>query len=399
MRIRPESLGFILLLGSLAAIPPLSIDMGLPAFPDLERQLGASSAGAGLTLSLFMVGFAGGQLVIGPLSDRFGRRPVLLVGLLAYALAGGLCALADGIAGLIGLRLIEGFAAASGTVIAFAMVRDVFSGETARKRLSYVTMVLAVAPVIAPTLGGWALLLAGWRAIFAFLGLAGLALTLAVALALDETRPPQAGRRLTVVQAFGQMLRHRPAIGFAVAQALNFGALFSFVSGSPLLLMGTLGLSAASYGLVFAVASAGIIAGSFLNTRLGGGSGVARIALAVSILAPLLMGVAALTGGLTLGVFMPMILGHTLCRGLIAPNATHRALEPMGAVAGTAAAVVGFLQMAVGALSSAVVAVLFPALGPLTMPLMMTMFALACAGAWAFAALPARAAQMHGERA
>jgi DHA1 family bicyclomycin/chloramphenicol resistance-like MFS transporter len=149
MEIRPKSVGFTVLLGALAALPPLSIDMGLPAFPPLEQDLGASPAGAGLTLSVFMAGFSVSQLLLGPLSDRYGRRPVLLAGLLFYAAAGFLCAIAPSIETLIGLRLVEGACAASGTVMAFAITRDLFDGAAARQRLSYVSMVLAVAPVIA----------------------------------------------------------------------------------------------------------------------------------------------------------------------------------------------------------------------------------------------------------
>ena len=144
-------------------------------------------------------------------------------------------------------------------------MRDLFTGAAARTRLSYVTMVLAVAPIIAPTLGGWALLLAGWRSIYGFLGVAGVALTTAVALGLEETRPraaAPAAARAGVLAGFGRMLRHRPAIACALANALNFGALFAFVSGSPLVLMGSLGLSAATYGLLFAITSGGIMAGA-----------------------------------------------------------------------------------------------------------------------------------------
>jgi MFS transporter, DHA1 family, multidrug resistance protein len=401
-RIRPESVGFTLLLGALAAIPPLSIDMGLPAFPALERELGASSAGAGLTLSLFLAGFACAQLLLGPLADRFGRRPVLLAGLSLYAVAGLLCAAAPSIGALIGLRLVQGGCAASGTVMAFAIVRDVFSGPAARTRLSYVTMVLGVAPIIAPTLGSWVLWLVGWRGIYGFLGLAGAALATAVALGLSETRRPAAvhsGARA----GFARMLGHRRAMAYAATNALNFGALFAFVSGSPMVLMDTLGVSAGTYGLLFALTSGGIMAGALTNGRLSARRASMRLpfraALLVSLAAASVLAVAMGLGARSLAVLMPLLVLHMVCRGIVGPNATHGALEPMGANAGVAAAVMGCLQMATGSLCSGAVALLLPVFGPAAMAGTM---AAAAAGALlasriAESALPSAAAQMHGE--
>ena len=402
MRIRPESFGFTLLLGSLAAIPPLSIDMGLPAFAALERELGASAAGAGLTLSLFMAGFACSQLVLGPLSDRYGRRPVLLAGLTFYALAGGLCAAAPSITALILLRLAQGVFAASGTVMAFAMVRDVFSGPAARTRIAYVTMVLGVAPIVAPTLGGWALLLAGWRAIYAFLGFAGVALAVAVVLGLPETRKAAMPHGIGLFGGFARMLRHRPAIAFAASNAMSFGALFAFVSGSPLVLMGSLGASAATYGLLFAITSGGILLGGAVTAWRSRHHETVRplvlAALVLSVLSAAALIAVIGAGAMSLASLMPLVVLNMFCRGVIQPNATHGALEPMGAMAGLASAVVGFLQMAVGATSSALVAVLYPLWGPQAMAAMMALFSLATALCWWIAEWPSAApqpAQMH----
>jgi DHA1 family bicyclomycin/chloramphenicol resistance-like MFS transporter len=391
MRVRPESFAFTLLLGALAALPPLSIDMGLPAFAALERELGASAAGAGLTLSVFLAGFACGQLVLGPLSDRFGRRPVLLGGLAIYAVTGGLCAAAPSIATLIAFRLIAGAAAAAGTVLTFAIVRDLFSGAAARTRLSHVTMVLSVAPMIAPTLGGWALILSGWRAIYGCLGVAGAALLLAVAAGLPETMRPAASG-IGVLGGMRKMLGHRGAIAYAMVNACNFGALFAYVSGSPLVLMGSLGVSAPVYGLLFAATSAGIMAGSWLNGRLSQRAIAPRLPLAVALGASLATAgvVLALTaaGAVSLVTLMPLLVAHMLCRGVVGPNATHGALEPMGEIAGLASAVLGFLMMAVGAIASGVESLLYPWLGPPAMAITMTAFAGAALVAWRVAERP-----------
>ena len=393
MIIRPQSVGFTFLLGALAALPPLSIDMGLPAFPALEHDLGTSAPGAGLTLSLFMAGFSMSQLVLGPLSDRLGRRPVLLAGLLLYAVAGLLCAAAPTITALIGLRLVEGACAASGTVMAFAMTRDLFGGAAARQRLSYVAMVLSVAPVIAPTLGGWALTIGGWRAIYGFLGLAGAALLAVVALGLAETRrPAPAGAGIGVLDGFARVLGHRRAIGYALTNAMGFGALFAYVSGSPLVLMGTLGVSAPVYGGLFAITSGGIMAGAWLNSQVARDAAASRRALALALAASLLSALGLLLviglGLATVATLLPFLVVHSFSRGITAPNATHGALEPMGEIAGVASAVVGFAQMATGAVSSAVVALLFPVFGPAAMALVMVAFSAAAVTAWWVARRP-----------
>jgi DHA1 family bicyclomycin/chloramphenicol resistance-like MFS transporter len=391
MRIRPETFGFTILLGAMTALPPLSIDMGLPAFPALERELGASAAGAGLTLSVFLAGFACAQLLLGPLSDRYGRRPVLLAGLLLYALAGFLCAAAPSIAALIAFRLLAGACAAAGTVLAFAIVRDLFSGAAARVRLSHVSMVLSVAPMIAPTLGSWALLLGGWRAIYGFLGAAGIVLLVAVAIGLPETRRPSAGGP-GVLGGFRRMLTHRPAIAFALVNACNFGALFAYVSGSPLVLMGALGVSAPFYGLLFAITSGGILTGSWINGRISA-RGIAprlplAISLAVSLAATVGLVLVTLLGVASLATLMPLLVAHMLCRGVVGPNATHGALEPMGEMAGLASAVLGFLMMTVGAISSGLMALLYPPLGPAAMALTMAGFAGLALLAWLVAEWP-----------
>ena len=385
MSVRPQGLGFTLLLGALAALPPLSVDMGLPAFPALQRELHTTAAGTGLTLSLFMVGFSTAQLLLGPLSDRLGRRPVLLAGLVLYAVTGLLCATAGSIATLIAYRLVEGACAASGTVMALAVTRDLFEGAAARQRLSYVSIVISVAPIVAPTLGSFMLLLGGWRAIYGFFGVTGVTLLAVVAACLPETRrlPPV---RLGVLAGFARVIGHRRAFGHAVANAMGFGALFAYISGSPSVLMGALGLSAQAYGLLFALISAGIMAGAWLNSRIARRAATARTALGAALTASFLsaLGVLAVTanGWATLAGLLPLLLVHTFCRGISAPNATHGALEPMGEIAGLASAVVGFLQMATAALSSAVVALLFPVMGPAAMGLAMTGFSAAALLAW-----------------
>ena len=187
MRIHSTSLGFTLLLGALAGLPALSIDMGLPALPLISTHFGTTSSVTALTLSLFMAGFGAAQLVIGPLSDRIGRRPVLLVALALYTLGGAASAGASSMAMLIVARCLQGAGAAGGTVLAFAIIRDLFDGDAARVRLSTISMVFSLAPVIAPTLGGLVLRFDGWQSIFVVLSATGLVLLLAVGFGLPES--------------------------------------------------------------------------------------------------------------------------------------------------------------------------------------------------------------------
>ncbi len=401
MVLRSSGVTFTILLGALAAIAPLSVDMGLPAFPALELGLHASAEGAALTLSVFLAGFSTAQLILGPLSDRIGRRPVLLGGLSLYAAAGVLCALAPSIEVLIALRLVQGLCAASGSVMALAVVRDLFSGAAARTRFSYVAVVISLAPIVAPTLGGALLLVAGWRGIFWLLAAAGMVLMAAVLLLLPETRQVSAGR-LSVARGFARVLRTRQSIGFAATNALSFGALFAYISGSPQVLMGALGASPALFSLLFAINSAAILLGAWLNGRLAARGVPSRLpvaaALGLALVAASVLVLQFVLGQPSLLALMPGLAAHAFCRGIVAPSATHAALEPMGEIAGLASSVVGFLQMATGAVSGAVLALLFHRLGPAAMPAVMAAFAFAALLAWRFADAPLpAAAAMRGE--
>ena len=388
-----------LLLGALAAMPLLGIDMALPALAQLGHDFGVPARSGGLTLSLFLAGFALAQLAIGPLSDRFGRRLVLLGGLAVFTLGNLACALSPCIACLEAARLVTGAGAASGTVMALSVTRDLYDGAAARRRLAGIAVVLSVAPVIAPTLGAWILAIDGWRPIFGTLALFGAVLLMAVAACLPETRRAEPSPT-NVMHSYRRVLGHGKALRAAWVNALNYGGMFAYVAGSPLVLMGHFGVSPHTYGGLFAMTAGGILAGAWLNGRLAARHVPARLPLAVGLLgqtvtAAVLVGLAAWHLP-RLAVLMPLLVLNTFCRGLVAPNATHAAMEPLPEVAGVAAAVIGALQMAVGASASALVAVLSPSLGMLAMCLVM--FACA-AGALVVGSLPARGyAAARGER-
>ena len=385
-RIPKDSLAFTFLIGALAALPPLSIDLGLPALTLLQDSLGASATQATLTLSLFLAGFAVSQLIMGTLSDRFGRRPVMLTGLTIYTLGGIGCALAPSIEALLGFRLLEGIGAAGGTTLAMAVVRDSFEGQAARIKMSSVSMVITIAPIIAPTLGGLLLLLGEWRFIYAMLALSGALLAAAVALGLAETRPPVAGARLDVIGRYAAVLRQRRTMGYILVNMLGSGSLFAFIGNSPTVLMGTMGASPAQFGLLFALTSSGILLGSTCNTLLARRGVAAWKPLAAGLVLAPAAGAAAsaflLAGIVGLWTFVPFIVASGFARGMATPNATHAALEPVPQHAGVASAMMGCTQMLTAAGSGAVVAMLFPTLGPLAVTLAMAGFSLASLIAW-----------------
>jgi DHA1 family bicyclomycin/chloramphenicol resistance-like MFS transporter len=387
MALRPQSLAFTFLIGALAALPPLSIDLGLPALTLLESSLGASHTQAALTLSLFLAGFGLSQLVMGPLSDRHGRRPVMLAGMALYALAGLGCALSTSIEALLAFRLLEGIGAAGGTTLAMAVVRDSFEGQAGRIKMSQVSMVITIAPIIAPTLGGLLLLVFhDWRVIYATLALAGAALVVSVWFGLAESRPPLPGARLDLLGRYAAVFRHRRTMGYVLVNTLGSGGLFAFIAGSPMLLMGTMGVSTAVFGLLFATTSSGILLGSTINNILARRGVGARAPLAIGLsLAPLAALGAALVAGagiVSVATFIPFVVVVGICRGLTTPNITHAALEPVPHHAGVTAALMGAGQMLCMAVASVVVAEMHDDFGALGVALTMLGFLSAGLVSW-----------------
>lgn len=353
----------LVLLGALSAMVALSIDMGLPALPALADALHAPQRDATLTLSLFLAGFSVAQLGFGPLSDRFGRRPALLAGCLLFSVASAACTLAPGMPTLLAARLVAGCGAGAGMVVVLAVVRDLFEGARARSHLSTLNLIRAIAPIVAPSLGAWMLRLGSWRGIYAVLTGFGCLVTLLAWRGLGESlrRPdPRALELRRLAANYGDMLAHPEAFGHALVNALAFGSLFAYVAGSPLLMTRVLGLSAVRYGLVFACTAMGIVAGATTSGRLGRhhvpGHVPLYVGLCGALLAACLLGATDWLAHAGLDVYLPLLVLATFSYGLAAPNAVHGALHPMPHMAGVAGASLGFVQMAVGAVASALVA-------------------------------------------
>lgn len=360
----PESRSFIVLLAALTAMTALSIDMSLPALPTLTQVLHVTPDRAQLTLSVFLLGFAGGQLFVGPASDRFGRRPVLLVGLLAFSLAGFGCALTERIESLIALRFVQGMTACVGPVLGRATVRDHFHATRAARFLSSLIAVFAVAPLVAPILGGQLLHRLGWHAIFWTLGGLGVALFALTALFLGESSKrldPDALRPARLVGNLRVFLGNRVSLVHGLIVLFVFGAQFSYISGSPFVIIEIFGVPADRYGFFFGGTAASLIVGATLNARLLARTAPARllrVGLLMLVGSGAALALAALAGAGLWPIFLPLMV-FFVGLGLVSPNATAAALEPMPHMAGAASSILGVFQMVGGAFAGWMVSALY----------------------------------------
>lgn len=351
----------ISLLGALSVVSPFAIDMYLPAFPELAAGFGVPSTTVALTLSSYFIGLAAGQVVYGPLLDRFGRKPPLAVGLTLFVLASLACAFAPDVYTLIGLRLLQALGGCVAQVASVAMVRDFFPRDQAARVLSRLFLFIAVSPLLAPTAGTLVIRLGGWPA--AFLALAGVvAGILALVLArLPEGHAPDPAISLRpgpILAEYVSILRHPRFHTYAGAGAFSFAGLFTFVAGSPVLFMDGFGVSGRAYSLIFALLAGGFIAASQVNVvllrrwpseALFRRALIAQVAFGAVFLAGTWAGVLGLPG--TLAVLFCFLC----CVGVTNPNASALAIAPFGRNAGSASALLGFFQLGTGAVISTVI--------------------------------------------
>jgi DHA1 family bicyclomycin/chloramphenicol resistance-like MFS transporter len=365
---------FALFLGALAALPPISIDMALPALGAISHSLHVTPGMAQLTLSFFMAGFALSPIAYGPLSDRYGRRPMLLLGLTLFTLGGFACTFSSSLNLLLLARFVQGAGAGSGMTLAMAMVRDLFVGKKAQGRLAVITVVTNVAPMIAPALGAALLSHMGWRAIYLATGICGGILLLTVFSALHETAPQQSQDEplLTVMtRAYRRVFSNRRAMAYIVLNALGFSWMFAYITGSPLTFIDTFHTSPSLFAVLFACTGAGIVGGATLNGRLAQRGVPAKRLLVAGVITA-----AACTSALviltlmrstSLWSFLPLLTLTTASFGMVAPSAAHGALEPLGEVAGIGGGLLASMQMLFAAGTSSVVAMLFPRVGLIAM--------------------------------
>ena len=341
-----------MVLGSLSAFAPLSIDMYLPAFPAMARELTASPSDIQLTLTACTIGLAVGQLIAGPLSDRLGRRGPLLVGLAIYLVASAACVAAPSALTLTVLRLVQGMGGAAGIVISRAVARDLFEGRELAKFFSLLMLVNSLGPVVAPTLGAIVLHWTTWRGVFVVLTVIGLLLLVMTALMLAESLPRERRRRGGL--SIGSLLVDRVFVGYALSCALAFAALFAYISGSSFVLQDAYGLSAPLFSLVFGVNSLAIMAASQVNSWLLGRFSPRRL-LAAGLAGTVLSAVAFLVSVLT-GLGLPGVLPSLFVLsgsvGMVFPNATALAMSDHPDKAGNASALLGTAQFLIGGVAA-----------------------------------------------
>ena len=349
------SAALAVLVVALTSLGPLSTDFYLPALPAIARALHTDSAGVQLTQSVYLLGFGAGQLLVGPLSDRFGRRPVMLWGMLVFLLSTFACVFAESLAVLVGARLLQAFGACAGPVLGRAVVRDIYGPSESARMLSHVSTATALAPLLAPLFGGWLTALWGWRATFVALTAYALMLMLAVWRLLQETnRHPDAdAMRPARMWANYRTLLADPVYRSALLIGCGaFAALFAFISGSPFVFIEHFGMSPQQMGLAFGLNVTGFMLGSTLSARLSRRIGPARLirhGVWLGAACGIALAVLALVGPQHVAAVMVPMWGVTAAIGLILPNATALGLAGYPKMAGAAASLMGFVQMGLGA--------------------------------------------------
>ncbi|MFC6286921.1 multidrug effflux MFS transporter [Nocardioides sp. GCM10027113] len=357
----PPSGGLVLLLGGMIVLGGVTVDLYLPSLPAVARDLGTSPAAAQATISAGLIGAAAGQLVVGPLSDRYGRRLPALVGLVVHVVTSVGCMLAPTVGALVGLRLLQGVAVAACGLTAMAVVRDRCSDSAAARVISRLMLVFAVTPLIAPWLGGMIAGAAGWRAVFGVLALAGAAVLAVVWRWLPETLPREARRAGGIgpaLRGYAALARDRRFVVLAVLGGLAWGVIISWIVGSPFTLQVEYGLSQERFGLVVALMSAALMSGFQVNAvvvRTVEPLQVVRVATpAALVLAVLLMVIMRSGAGGLVGLLgVVWLLLATV--SMIAPNTFALALTRHGERAGSATALLEFLQQGTAALGSLLV--------------------------------------------
>lgn len=366
MKLKSSNKNFylILILGMLTAIGPFSIDMYLPAFPDIAKGLHTNVAKVTLSLSSFFIGISAGQLLYGPLLERFGRKKPLYIGLSIYLIASLGCALAASVDELIFLRFLQALGGCVGMVAARAMVRDLFEVKENAKIFSTLMLVVAVSPIIAPTLGGYITAVFGWRFVFAILMIIGLVIITGIYFLLPESKKPDPDfslKPLHIIKNFTGVLRHPQFYTYALTAAISAAGLYAYIGGSPHVFMEIFKVNEKQYGWIFALIAMGLIGASQINSVLlknYNSEQIIRMALIFQSVIGVSMALITFFGWNDLFLTIFLIFIFLCCQGFIFPNASALSLASFGHNAGSASALMGAIQMSIGAGTSVLVSVL-----------------------------------------
>lgn len=364
----------ILVLGLLTTIGPFSIDLYLPAFPQIAAGLNTDVASVMLSLSSFFIGISLGQLIYGPLLERFGRKKPLYIGLVVYMISSAVCAMAVSVEYLILFRLFQALGSCSGMVAARAIVRDLFPPEKIAKVFSSLMLVIAVSPIIAPTVGGLIAVYLGWRYIFVFL-IVIIAVILALVIwVLPESKEPDPSvsfKPKAMLNGYREVFKNQQFALYAITSAVAYSGLYAYISGSPFVFLEMYHVTENEYGWIFGIIAAGLIGASQVNNlilRKYSSEQIIKVSLAVQSFIGILMIIFSVMGWINVYSLVLLLIVFLACQGFNFPNTSALSMAPFSKNAGNASALMGFIQMTVGALMSAMVSFLhngtvYPMLG------------------------------------
>lgn len=354
----------ILILGLLSAIGPFSIDTYLSGFPTIAKDLGVTVDEVAYSLSSFFIGISVGQLIYGPLLDRFGRKKPLMIGLSIYLVASLACATANSVEVLIAARFLQALGACVGMVAPRAIVRDIFPVEETAKIFSLLMLILGVSPIIAPSVGSYMITLMGWHSVFYMQFGLGVILFLSCYFALPESKKPDESISLkprAIIFSFIDILKVPQFYTYAFAGALISAGVYAYLSGSPFVFMKLFGVSEKEYGWIFGFLAGGLIASSQVNTLLlkkFSSSQVVRVSLRIQTLVGLTLCLVSILGWLNLYSALALVFLFLCCQGISYPNSSALSLYPFTKSIGGASALLGALQMCFGSLAAAAVSIL-----------------------------------------
>lgn len=360
---KQSKLSLILVLGSLTALGPFSIDMYLPGFSSIAKDLNTTVNNVSLSLSSYFIGISAGQLLYGPLLDRFGRKKPLYIGLLVYIVASILCAFVTNIDVFIGLRFIQAVGSCGASVAAMTMVRDLFPVKDTPKVFAKLMLVLGLSPMLAPTIGGYVIAALGWHTVFIILALMGFSVLAAVKFALPSQYKPDTSISLKpkpILNNFLKVLKEPQFYTFAFTGAVAFAGLFTYVASSPIIFMDIYKVDEKTYGWIFALLSVSFIGCSQINSiilKRFRGQQIIRTALITQLLIGTIFLIGVMYGLFNLYGIILLFFLHLGCLGFINPNTAGLALAPFSKNAGSASAMMGASQMILGSIASVAVGI------------------------------------------
>ncbi|QKJ87869.1 MFS transporter [Paramixta manurensis] len=353
-----SSPGLVVILGLLAMLMPLSIDMYLPAMPQIAKAFSVSAGSVQMTLSAYILGFALGQLFYGPMADSFGRKPVITIGTLIFALAAAACAMSQSVEQLINMRFLHGLSAAAASVVINAVMRDTYSKEEFSRMMSFVMLVTTIAPLLAPIIGGWLLVLWSWHAIFWTISIAAILTTFLVVTQIRETLPVEKRQKFhlrTTLINFLSLFRHKRAFSYMLASGFSFAGLFSFLNAGPFVYIEINHISPQHFGYYFALNVVFLFIMTLINSRSVRRFGPLAM-FRFGLLIQFAMGMWLLiVSAFNLG-FLPLVFGVAMfigCVAMVSSNAMAVILDEFPHMAGTASSLAGTLRFGVGALVGA----------------------------------------------